>query len=156
MRKNCPICYMVELSVPHSHRKLVQLMCIACNKPFLSTPHFAKKRETCSKVCGNRIKSIRRKGRYTGKDHPHWNGGKYTNKSGYVELSLKGTRAYEHRHVMQVHLGRKLSMREHVHHIDGNKSNNSLSNLVVINIVDHAKLHASTTSRKRQQLGRKP
>ena len=43
---------------------------------------------------------------------------------------IRGQR--EHRLVMEKHIGRKLLTSEHVHHIDGNKSNNSLINLVII------------------------
>jgi len=35
----------------------------------------------------------------------------------------------EHRLVMEKHLGRYLEPHEHVHHIDGNRANNTLKNL---------------------------
>lgn len=37
----------------------------------------------------------------------------------------------EHRYVLEKHLGRSLDKREVVHHIDGNKANNNLDNLVL-------------------------
>ena len=48
-----------------------------------------------------------------------------------------------HRQIMQQHLGRKLERNEAVHHIDGNKLNNNLSNLVVLDWSTHMKSHGS-------------
>lgn len=42
---------------------------------------------------------------------------------------------------MEQHLGRKLSRKEHVHHIDGNRKNNLLSNLQVLSSTDHSRIH---------------
>lgn len=63
--------------------------------------------------------------------------------AGYKYMTgAMGGRIREHRYVMQKHLGRKLDRKEHVHHIDGDKTNNSLSNLQVLSESDHHKLHA--------------
>ena len=53
----------------------------------------------------------------------------------------KNKRMPYHRYLMEQTLGRKLLRTEHVHHIDGNKENNSLENLVVMSKAEHAKLH---------------
>lgn len=44
----------------------------------------------------------------------------------------------EHRHVVEVAIGRQLSTQEHVHHLDGNRHNNSLCNLIVMDYGAHA------------------
>jgi hypothetical protein len=44
--------------------------------------------------------------------------------------------------VMEQHLGRYLTREECVHHVDGDKKNNSLENLQVMLRSDHARLHA--------------
>lgn len=50
-------------------------------------------------------------------------------------------RVYFHRHVASVKLGRWLIGTEHVHHIDGNKLNNGVDNLVVLSSNTHASTH---------------
>jgi hypothetical protein len=70
-------------------------------------------------------------------------------KWGYKEITLpngKGTRpngtVLEHRYVAELLLGRSLSKSETVHHIDGNRSNNSDDNILVFaSRSDHARYH---------------
>lgn len=62
---------------------------------------------------------------YVGKDYPG------ANNRGY---------AYEHRVVMELHLGRYLTHDEHVHHINHCRWDNRLKNLKVLTKEDHAKL----------------
>lgn len=47
-----------------------------------------------------------------------------------------------HRYNMANKLGRKLRSDEVVHHIDGNKNNNSISNLEIMSVSEHSRLHA--------------
>ena len=54
----------------------------------------------------------------------------------------------EHRLIMEQHLGRKLDTNEHVHHIDGNKRNNNLENLIILTKSSHCSLHGN----KRQKV----
>lgn len=56
-------------------------------------------------------------------------------------LADTSTRVYLHRHVASIKLGRWLSKEEHVHHIDGNRLNNDISNLQVLTAQEHASLH---------------
>lgn len=53
-------------------------------------------------------------------------------KKGYV---------YEHRVIMEMHLGRYLAPSEEVHHIDHNKQNNDIQNLCILSSSEHHKLH---------------
>lgn len=68
--------------------------------------------------------------------------------TGYRMIYVNGKRIYEHRHVMQVHLGRKLSRSEHVHHINGNKIDNRIENLELLSASDHHR-HHMTSERSR-------
>lgn len=61
--------------------------------------------------------------------------------SGYRYIWLDGKQIFEHRHLMQNHIGRKLEKNEVVHHIDGNKLNNTLSNLQLMTKKEHTLFH---------------
>jgi hypothetical protein len=73
---------------------------------------------------------------------------------GYIRLRVyahphrrRGASVYEHVLVMEAHLGRRLTEHECVHHIDGDKRNNALSNLQLDNWSDHQRHHAATFKR---------
>ena len=92
--------------------------------------------------------SSSRMGRFKGKDNPHWKGGKFSDGNGYVSIycpghpySNKYNYVREHRLVIEKHIGRYLKRDEVVHHINRNKSDNRLENLLLIsNSVEHLKL----------------
>lgn len=61
----------------------------------------------------------------------------------YVSSSDRSKYVFKHRRIMEIHLGRKLLKSEVVHHIDGNRLNNSLSNLWLTDSIAHRKAHHS-------------
>jgi uncharacterized protein (DUF1330 family) len=80
--------------------------------------------------------------------NPNWKGGVYTSKSGYVMVRVDNHPfAYknyirEHRLVMEKKIGRYLEPTENVHHINGNKSDNRIENLILFhNNSEHLKHH---------------
>jgi NAD-dependent dihydropyrimidine dehydrogenase PreA subunit len=63
---------------------------------------------------------------------------------GYVKIQ-QGPRkhVFEHRVIMEQHLGRELTSQEVIHHRDGNKQNNAIENLEIISSgALHRKMHA--------------
>lgn len=60
----------------------------------------------------------------------------------YKAKKINGKTKQVHRIVMEEHLGRKLAKEEVVHHIDGDKSNNELDNLMLFPTKNaHTKYH---------------
>ena len=90
------------------------------------------------KECAYEIRKTR-----SGKSHPNWNGGKYTHGDGYIVvrvlsnspfLDMADSKGYclEHRLVMATYIGRCLLAEEVVHHINGDKKDNSIENLELL------------------------
>lgn len=84
-----------------------------------------------------------------GRNNPGWKGGKSKTGGGYKLIRAvnhpfaKGNGyVLEHRLVMEKHIGRYLKPEEVVHHINHNKTDNRVENLIITNSSEHAgKLH---------------
>jgi hypothetical protein len=59
----------------------------------------------------------------------------------YTPSGKTEDRVYHHRYVMEQHLGRELRSDEIVHHKDGDKLNNDISNLEIMTRAEHARHH---------------
>lgn len=73
-------------------------------------------------------------------------------KSGYMEITKgenKGKR--EHRAVMENFIGRKLRANEHIHHKNGDKTDNNPVNLQVMTTSEHLSFHAKINTPKRRR-----
>src|SRR3990167_4339306 len=72
--------------------------------------------------------------------HKHTNGYLIIYAPDHISADKKG-RVYVHRYVMEKRLKRRLLFSEQVHHVDGNKQNNKLSNLQLIDNLSHRRHH---------------
>lgn len=76
---------------------------------------------------------------------------KYIDSQGYVVLCHdRNNKVYEHRKVMEDRLGRPLLPEELVHHIDGNKQNNSPENLELTTRAEHINIHREDLERAKR------
>ena len=72
--------------------------------------------------------------------------------SGYVEATRGPNKGRGiHRILMETHLQRMLQKGECIHHIDENKQNNAIENLVIMTRSEHAQLHALNAASKRER-----
>ncbi len=136
------VCKDISLQVNHIHS------CNYCGNSFSTKRNKSK---YCSIKCTGLANSNTLKGRnawnkgikhiaISGSNHWNWKGGK--NYSGlYKTVRVNGRYKYEHRLVVEQHIGRKLETREQVHHINGNHKDNRIENLIVVTPEWHTKLH---------------
>lgn len=120
--------------------------CLICGTPFEKSPTCSRKewerRITCSREC----KGVWHSRTITGEKVWNYKGGT-VDLNGYRVVCVSGVRVYEHRLVMEKHLGRPLKKGEHVHHKNHNKLDNRVVNLELLDIVVHSKLHYPKGSR---------
>lgn len=130
----------------------MERICENCKQPYFKRACDSKKawarRKYCSIPCSGTTfkkgqKPPRRAETPKGPDNPNWRGGRYTGNNGYVMVRVGGKYKLEHRHVMEQHLGRTLTRREHVHHLNHDKQDNCLENLEVVDIAEHNRKHTT-------------
>ena len=83
----------------------------------------------------------------------------YINRQGYVMVAVASGRRQdnyraEHRLIMEAHLGRPLTRFEHVHHINGDRADNRLENLLLLSNREHQKLHDFPQTHRGERVAR--
>lgn len=117
-----------------------EMVCLQCGKKFKE--FLARIKEGRGKYCSKKCLNLSKRETAKGKNNPFYKNGKTITSHGYIELSGGNGRRYEHRVVMEQHLGRKLTSDEVVHHIDGDKKNNDISNLMIFpDTQEHIRFH---------------
>jgi hypothetical protein len=93
-----------------------------------------------------------------GPAHPTWKGGYRLDRDGYIRTYApdhpwprKGGYVPEHVRVMELHIDRRLEPGEVVHHRDGDRRNNALSNLEVKTASEHSRDHRLQDTHLRQR-----
>ena|SRR3990167_501231 len=105
-----------------------KLNCRFCGKEFEVFPYRLYEAKFCSRSCNRKSK--------VGILGANWRGGKQKTGKGYIHIKRpdhpfadKRGRIYEHRFMMEQKLGRYLSQKEVVDHINGITGDNRLENL---------------------------
>jgi hypothetical protein len=119
--------------------------CLCCNKKFYAIKHdlHTWKPKFCSRKCAGKYNSEI----YIGENARFWKGG-IRNCHGYVNIykpnhpfaNIRGEVA-EHRLVMEAKIGRYLEKNETIHHINHIKTDNQISNLLLLTKSEHGTLH---------------
>lgn len=103
------------------------------------------KRMLSIRYCSRGCMSRHRAETHNQENHHSWKGGKFTD-NGYVRINKymgNGVRKMplEHDLIIEKEIGRSLRDDEVVHHIDRDRSNNRIENLLLMTRGEHSKLH---------------
>lgn len=114
--------------------------CLICN----AAMHVSPSRIATAKCCSRKCLSVWQSQRYAGPGNPSYKGGTVRDRA-YVRVRGKRAHRYEHRLVMEQHLGRPLERYEEVHHLNGEATDNRIENLFIFDKKHHSRNHLQNT-----------
>jgi hypothetical protein len=108
--------------------EVIEMFCAVCGKPLKKG-----QKKCCSLSCAAILSN-----RGIGENAKNWKGGEVKNSNGYILVytpshpyATKQGYVYKHRLVMEEHLGIILTHTMVVHHINGNRADNRIGNLML-------------------------
>ncbi len=132
--------------------------CIQCGKE-RSILAYRVNKGSFTGLCLNCIGKRRSRSNGFGETHPQWNGGIQIDQ-GYVNIKAPANFPYppmittngyirRHRLIMSQHLGRELKRSEIIHHLNGNRQDDRIENLVLTdrNLHEHCTLIIALNNR---------
>lgn len=142
-------------------------VCEICKEEFKKYPSYFKVR--AGRFCSNKCKIEFLKVEWKTKNNPihnfdnsgfnnpmfgkrpaNFNPDGNKRKDGYIRVGVgKKIRVLKHRLIMEKHLGRKLTAKEIVHHVDGDNTNNDIKNLKVMSQREHIAIHRELLNKSR-------
>jgi len=120
--------------------------CKECDREFYRSPSSIKKGSIkfCSQKCsGKNSRGVLKK--IIPIEEKTWR----VNRRGYLETTVRRTRVLQHRWLMEKYIGRPLTKKEFVHHLNGDKQDNRIENLILLDSALHSKNHRSTVKKNK-------
>lgn len=125
-------------------------ICPNCGQSFTPTGPDRSRQKTCSRACAQALNAAKGKGVSGQRGKHRLRTGQIPGKDGYIRVLVgdhpfprKYHYMFEHVKVMETAIGRQILPTEVVHHKDGNRKNNRLDNLELMERKDHVELHAA-------------